>query len=98
MTRGAGIIKGRLCHAPQSVACLRARRPLLTSIHTRSPQSTHIPHYLPGRGGQRWVQVDGEEICLPNTHFSRQLDNNYPPVRVPLLTSRSMRRTTDAHA
>lgn len=31
------------------------------------------------RGGQRWVQVDGEEICLPNTHFSRQLDNNYPP-------------------
>ena len=28
----------------------------------------------------RWVEMLGEEICLPNTHFSRELDNMSPQV------------------
>ena len=28
----------------------------------------------------RWVETSGEEICLPNTHFSRELDNVSPQV------------------
>jgi hypothetical protein len=29
----------------------------------------------------RWIEISGEEICLPNTHFSRELDSISPQVR-----------------